>query len=521
MSKLHHNTSSTDRTEKENTSFEEISMDSQVNASQAHKNENTKAFTDDIENYDAENIRNRNNEIDYDPEEQLQLERVESIKSINDAIPDKFSGWGLTSVIGCAIFNFNTWGANSAYALYLQEYLKHSIFPGATKYSYAIVGGLAFGSGLTFAPLINYTIGKIGIKITIFIGIIIYFVAILLASFATKLWHIYCTQGVLAGIGMALICVANVNIVPQWFKGGPGGKRNLAMGIQAAGSGLGGIVYNIGLEKLLTNRSFRWSLRAQVIMCTGLNLISLFLIKSRNASIKPVFTIYDKLVWRNFGCFCLMIWIMFTLFGYVVLMYNLGDFTRSLGYGSEEASVVSTMVAVGIIYGRPSVGKIGDIIGPINVTIIVSWLVALFTWAMWIPCRNYATAIVFALFVGSLMGTIWLTMASINASIVGLKKLGIAMSISWIATGIFGFASPIIGIALKKNGKTSPTQYLPASIFVGLCYFMAGVTLVIVRGWLIARNKHVVEDIEGEDDVLRIRVSFKETISNICSYQKV
>lgn len=452
---------------------------------------------------------------------ELELQRVDSIKSVRDAIPDKFTGRGLTSVIGCAFFNFNTWGANSAYALYLQEYLKHSDFEGATKYSYAIVGGLAFSSGLIFSPLINLLVGTIGIKPTICVGVLIYFAAIMLASFATKLWHIYCTQGVLSGVGMALICVANINIVPQWFKGGPGGKRNVAMGIQAAGSGLGGIIYNIGLEPLLRRKTFRWSLRAQAIMCLGLNILAVLLVKSRNASIKPVFKVYDRLVWSNFGCLCLVFYIMFTLFGYVVLMYNLGDFTRSMGYSSEQASVVSTMVAVGIIYGRPSVGKVGDIIGPVNVTILASLLVALFTWSMWIPCRNYATAIVFAMFVGSLMGTIWLTMASINASIVGLKKFGIAMSISWIACGAFGFASPIIGIALKKNGPANPTQYQPPAIFVGLCYFMAGVTLVVLRGWLISRNSYVKEETENEDDVLEITVSPKETMSNLFAYRKV
>lgn len=488
-------------------------MDDDYNTNNNRTDNNIAQFTgldDDIDDHGYDTERN-----------DLNLEKVGSIKSINDAIPDKFTGWGLTSVIGCALFNFNTWGANSAFALYYEEYLNHNIFNGATKYSYAIIGGLAFSSGLIFSPTINFMVGKIGIKVTIFIGVLIYFVAIMLASFSTKLWHVYCTQGVMSGIGMALISVANVNIVPQWFKGGPGGKRNLAMGFQAAGSGLGGIVYNIGLEKLLKRKTFRWSLRAQSIMCIGLNLISIMLVKSRNSSIKPVFKVYDGLVWRNFGCLCLVIWIMFTLFGYVVLMYNLGDFTRSLGYSSDQASIVSTMVSVGIIYGRPCVGKIGDIIGPINVTICASWLVSIFSWAMWIPCRNFATSIVFGLFVGSLMGTIWLTMASINASIIGLKKFGIAMSISWIASGLFGFASPIIGIALKKNGNVSPTQYQPASIFVGLCYFMAGIVLVVARGWLISRNSYIVEEFEDEDDLLRIQVSPRETISNMFKIQKV
>ncbi|GMM28688.1 Mch2 protein [Martiniozyma asiatica (nom. inval.)] len=460
-----------------------------------------------VYNYDA-NVDDNNND---------HLSEIKSIKSVKDEIPDKFSGWGLCSVISVVVFNFNTWGANSAYSLYLQEYLSKDIFPGADKYDYGILGGLTFGSGLVFAPLINFFIGKVGIKPIVTLGILLNFAGIFLASFATKLWQIYCTQGVMSGIGMALICIPNITVIPQWFKGGPGGKRNLAMGISAGGSGLGGIVYNIGLEPLLKNRSYKWSLRAQAIMSLGLNCIALLLIKSRNASIKPVFKVYDRAVWTCFGTLCLVLWIMFTLFGYVVLMYNLGDFTRSLGYSTEEASVVSTMVAVGIIYGRPSVGKVGDIIGPINVTIAASLLVALFSWAMWIPCRNYATAIVFAMFVGSLMGTIWLTMATITASIIGLRKFGIAMSVCWIATGVFGFVSPIIGLSLKKNGPASPTQYQPASIFVGLCYFMAGLCLYILRSWIIQRNQ-IVKEMKDDDvltDHLDVKVGFKNVFKGM------
>lgn len=515
-----------------------ISLNSSKQNMNSDSNSNSNN-SDDIEGFSADSFQeinpynakneisshlndNSNENLDIDDDiENLKLGRIESAKTIIDEIPDKFSGWGLTSVIGGALFNFNTWGANSAYSLYLQEYLRNNEFEGATKYSFAIVGGLAFSSGLVLAPLNNYLIGKIGLKVTMFIGILIYFAAIMLASFSTKLWHVYCTQGCMSGIGMALICIPNMNILPQWFKGGPGGKRNLALGIQACGSGIGGIIYNIGMEPVLTKRTFRWSLRVQAIMCLGLNFVSLCLVKSRNDKIKPVFKVYDRLVWRNFGCICLVLWIMFTQLGYVVLLYNLGDFTRSLGYTSEQASTVATMTSVGIIYGRPSIGKVGDIIGPVNITILASWLVSLFSFAMWIPCRNFATAIVFAMFVGSLMGTIWVTMGSINAAIVGLKKFGIAMSISWIACGVFSFVSPIIGISLKKNGPEDATQYQPASIFVGVCFFMAGVIMVVVRGWLITRNSQVIEELETEDEIIKIRAGFKDTVRNMFAYQKV
>lgn len=470
----------------------------------------------DVHSYNIARQENGGEETDIADEaltasEEAELERVSTILAMNKDIPDKFTGWGLLSVIGCFFFNFNTWGSNSAFALYLQAYINDNLFPDANKMGIAAIGGFAFGSGVIFGPLINYLVGILGIKKVAVVGIVIQLAGVLLASFATKLWQLYCTQGVMQGIGMGFIAIPSVIIVPQWFKGGPGGKRNYAVGIMCAGSGLGGIIYNIGMEPILRQHGWRWSLRTQAIMCAVLNIMAVFLIRSRNKEVKPIYKIYDKAVYSVFGSQIMMLWEMFTILGYVTLMYNLGDFTRSLGYDNTKASVVSTMVAVGIIYGRPIMGKIADYIGPIQATIIASWLVCLFDFAMWIPCRNYATAVVFAMFEGSLMGTIWLTMPTINGAVIGLQKFGIGMSLSCIAVGATGIVSPIIGIALKADGPVAPTQYQHPAIFVGFSYFGAGLSLCILRGWIIVRNR-LAKNCKTESERLQIKVPIRDAI---------
>lgn len=446
------------------------------------------------------------------------MERLKTIQSLNEGVPDKFSGWGLLSIVGCFLYNFNTWGSNSAYALYLQKYINDDVFPNTDKLIFGMIGGLTFGSGLMFGPVINYLVGIFGIHQTIIIGTLFQFAGVMMASFSTKIWELACTQGVLQGIGMALIAIPNVVIVPQWFKGGPGGHRNLALGLTSAGSGIGGIIYNVGMQPIMKKHGWEWSLRTQAIMCCVLNILATMLIRSRDKDIKPVYKIYDKRVFRCFGSQVMMLWEIFTLFGYVTLMYNLGDFTRSMGYDNQQGSVVSTMVAVGIVYGRPIVGRVADRIGPIQATILVSWLVGLFALAMWIPCKNYATAIVFAMFEGSLMGTIWISMATINGAIIGLEKFGIGMSTSWIAVGASGLVSPIIGISLKADGPTNRLQYRHPTIFVGCCYIAAGLCLCILRGWIISRNQ-LAKGTRTEDERLQLRVPVKMAIRNIFNFE--
>ncbi len=451
-------------------------------------------------------------------EDDTNLESADRKASLNDDIPDKFSGWGLLSLIGCFLFNVNAWGLVNAYALYLQAYINDDLFPNPNKLEFAAIGGFLFGGGIIFGPFINYLVGVLGMKTVILLGTVIQFVGGLLASFCTKIWQLYCTQGVLQGIGTGLIVIPTIIIIPQWFKEGHDGKRNYAMGITCAGAGIGGIVYNVGMEPILRHNSWRWALRTQTIMAAVMNILSIFLIRTRSKNIKPIYKFYDKVVYRTVGIQMMMVWEIFTMLGYMTLMYNLGDFTRSLGYGNKEASVVSTMVSVGIVYGRPVIGRIADYIGPIHASILATWFVSLFSFAMWISCKNYATAIFFALFVGSLMGTIWLTMATINAEIIGLRKFGIGMSMSWIAVGGTGIVSPVIGMALKGDGPTNRIQYQHPAIFVGLCYFGAGISLCILRGWIIARNKHD-DNCDTEDERLRVKVSIHDVIIEMLKFK--
>lgn len=207
-------------------------------------------------------------------------------------IPDGGYGWYI--VLAFFLLNFNTWGANSGFAIYVSYYLNHGTFPGADKYDYACIGGITFGAGLAFAPFINYIQGKIGLRPTMIIGNCFQFAALMLASFANKLWQLYLTQGVLQAIGLALITLPAISVLPQWFKN----RRTLASSISAAGTGSGGLVYNLAMQKVLEVKSVYWALRVQAIMCFAITWISIFLLRERMNS---KHTLYDLEIMKSIG----------------------------------------------------------------------------------------------------------------------------------------------------------------------------------------------------------------------------
>lgn len=423
-------------------------------------------------------------------------------------IPDGGYGWFVCA--GVFFLNFGTWAANSGYSIYLANYLKNDRFSDAGRLDYAAIGGLAFGSGLVMGPLVRVLLRVSGIRTVIAAGALLQFTGTILAAFSTKLWEVYLTQGVMIGIGMGMICVPGTTLLAQWFRK----KRSTAQALSAAGSGVGGVVFNLAVESMIKHLSLRWALIIQSIICAVCNVIGVVLVRPRDKHIQISMKVWEFKMFSYPGYWLMLFYISTTLLGYVVILYSMSDFTISLGYSSHQGSVVACMVSVGIIFGRPAVGKLCDTFGTITAGIFAQLVVAIFCWAMWIPARNLATAIVFSLIAGGLMGTIWVSLPAIGARVVGLRKLDVAMSMAWCFIGAFGMVSPIIGLQLRSSppqGQShSPLQYRDPAIYCGMVYFASSMTLWVLRGYLIARDKEAKQlgsHVDNEEADLPVSIS--------------
>ena len=82
-----------------------------------------------------------------------------------------------------------------------------------------------------------------------FYGLPIVVLAIALSSFATKIWHLVLTQGVLYAIGGGLLYYPIFIFIDEWFIR----RKGFAFGVMWAGSGTGGLsgplVLNWGLSR--------------------------------------------------------------------------------------------------------------------------------------------------------------------------------------------------------------------------------------------------------------------------------
>ena len=88
---------------------------------------------------------------------------------------------------------------------------------------------------------------RYGTRTTLLIGVFLETLSLVGASFATKIWQLFLSQGICFGWGMGFQFVGSVSIIPQWFTK----RRSVANGIATGGSGFGGQYALMCLAKLI------------------------------------------------------------------------------------------------------------------------------------------------------------------------------------------------------------------------------------------------------------------------------
>jgi MFS family permease len=317
-------------------------------------------------------------------------------------IPD--GGYGWIIVLAICIINAFTWGVLASYGVYLAYYLSTAHFPSATPRDYAFIGGLNFGLAVLVSSPATYLVRTFDTHRVMLLGVLLQTSGFIAASFATKLWHLYLSQGACVGFGVGFIFIPSVAVTSQWFDK----KRSLANSLTSAGSGLGGVVVSFATQPMIDNLSLAWSLRIVGLLSGSMNIIATCLIRTRNHIIRPPMHPFDVRLLRRLPVLLLLAWGFFSMLGYMVLLYSLSDFGRAIGLSASQASSITALLNLGTMLGRPCIGLLSDRFGRIEVAGCTTLACSICVWALWVPAESYALLVVFAMLVGGILGIFWM-----------------------------------------------------------------------------------------------------------------
>lgn len=280
---------------------------------------------------------------------------------------------------------------------------------------------------------------------------------------------------------MGFLFVGSVGIAPQWFLK----RRSFAMSITAAGSGFGGLAYSLAVGAIIPRLGLGWAFRILGIVSCVVNLVCGNLLRDRNKLVGSRLTAFHFPLLRRPEFLLFLAWGVFSMLGYVALLFSVANFSLSVGLTSHQGSIVSALLNLGQGLGRPFVGMFSDRLGRINIATFLTFVCGLFCLVIWIFADSMGVVCFFAVLVGTVAGTYWATVSPVLAEIIGLRDLPSGLSITWLTLVAPCTVSEAIALELRTTKAGGGTSYLHIQIFTGFVYIGASLCLWVVRGWKV------------------------------------
>jgi MFS family permease len=240
---------------------------------------------------------------DVSPADGGKLCKVASAKpSVNDIslVPNG----GLTAwlqVLSSFMLFMNTWGVVNTFGTYQTTYetgLLSNVSPSNISWIGSCQGTLLMLVGSLTGPI--YDAGYC--RLLVFTGSVLVVLGQMMLSLSTTYWQVFLSQAVCIGLGAGCMFVPAVAILSTYFST----RIATALGLAAAGSSIGGVIFPIVFHRLEPTIGFPWATRV-------LGFIMLATLVVSNSVIKVRVLPAGRRKFFDVSAFCELPWVFFVL----------------------------------------------------------------------------------------------------------------------------------------------------------------------------------------------------------------
>ncbi|KAJ3756588.1 MFS general substrate transporter [Lentinula raphanica] len=423
-------------------------------------------------------------------------------------LPPVDRGFGAWSFLTAAFFvEAIVWGFPTSFGVFLDAYLNDSKYTSQSKATtlLPLIGpvstGLIYCSGPFMTPVITrYPYHK---RTSLYIGTILCWASLFVASYTTKVIQLVIFQGVLYAIGGSLLYIPCISYLSEWFIQ----KRGLANGVVFAGTSVGGILLPLVLSPMLSSYGPPKTLRILSIAIVLLVVPILPFVKgrlpvSRNRAMGPIPRGRGNVDWKkSISFWVLVVANTFQGFGYFVPIVWLPTFASELNLSGTTSSLALALLNCGAVFGRLSAGYLSDKVNPWLLAFCILASTSAATFFLWgLLSYNLAGLLSFGIAYGIFAGG-W------TSSWVGFTK-PLSASDPNLSTTLFGillfsrgigniFSTPISSALSNLDATSSSSldthsahlgfdvgggKFEKMIVYVGMCF--ASAAIVALVGWV-------------------------------------
>ncbi|KAF5374180.1 hypothetical protein D9615_008864 [Tricholomella constricta] len=336
------------------------------------------------------------------------------------------------TVFGAFMALFCTFGHMNSFGTYQAWYHGHQLqtfTPSTISWIGSLQLWVFFFSGCPIGQLFD----KYGPRWLLVSGSIIYIFSIMMTSLSSHYYQYILAQGILFGLGVGLLFYPSLASISTYFSR----YRATALGVAAAGTSIGGVVYPIMLQRLFALVGFGWGVRISGLISAN---TSLYIgIKTFTDTRYVLLTIGSSLVALG----------LFIPFFYIV------EYAHHLHISSQKTFYVLAVMNAGGVFGRIAPGYLSDTLGRFNLLIPSAFFSGLSCLVFWMFTKSLVSLMVFAALYGFFSGAFISVITPCVAQISDIRQIGTRMGMLY---SIISF--PCVSI-------TPPLSFiLPFSILV-------------------------------------------------------
>ncbi|KIK63516.1 hypothetical protein GYMLUDRAFT_222609 [Collybiopsis luxurians FD-317 M1] len=439
------------------------------------------------------------------------------------AMDKGFHAWSF--LIAAFVVQAVVWGFPTSSGIFLKVNLNDPTYASQANASQLLplIGPVGTGIIYCSGPVINPVITRYPRhkQTFLYIGAILCFTSLFLASYTTKVTLLIALLGALYAIGGSLLYFPCLSYLSEWFNA----KRGFASGAIFAGTAVRGVLLPLILPPLLSAYGPPKTLRILSIATTALLVPLLPFIKgrlpvSRNRAHAPAPRGQGNRKWLKSRSFwVLLIANTFQGFGYFVPIVWLPTFAGELHLNGTASSIALILLNFGSLLGRLSIGYLSDRVNPWLLAFMTLISTSVATFILWgVLSYNLVGLLSFDMVYGTLAGG-W------SSSWTGFMKPLTANDPN-LSTTLFGvllfsrgmgniFSTPISSALSGSSNSTS----IPSSmnnlddhlgfhvdggkfekmiLYVGGCF--AGAALIALLGW----SADVMQRVRSEPERRRV-----------------
>ncbi|GAW17816.1 hypothetical protein ANO14919_072830 [Xylariales sp. No.14919] len=416
------------------------------------------------------------------------LSRISTSASLNPGPPpDGGKKAWLMCLCGHLIIT-NTWGFINSFGVFQSYYTE---LLGRPPSDVSWIGSITVFLTFFTATFTGRLVDAGFLRPILVVGTAFLALGIFTTSAATEYYQLILAQGFTIGIGSGCLFCAAITTVATYFST----KRNFAIGLTAAGSVTGGLVYPAMARQLLPTIGFGWTIRAMgLVMVVTMAFVVLFM-RSRVPP-RRTGSLVELSAFRELEYTFYAIGMFFNFWGVYLPFYYLGSYSRTAAFVHPSLSYVDSLSLILILNGVGIIGRLlpnlfADRYGPLNMLAPCALLCGIILFA-WMVVDTPTKLYIWATFYGIVSNGIQsLFPAGLSSLTTDPRKQGTRIGMVFT---IVSFATltgnPIAGAIITASGG----EYYGAQTFAGLSLLLGSSFIFVARlvrmrrtgsGWIV------------------------------------